>query len=31
VEIFLNDGRRIRLGTDEPELLRKAILTAQQP
>jgi hypothetical protein len=29
VEIFVNDGRRLRLGTDEPELLRKAILTAQ--
>jgi len=29
VEIFMNDGRRLRLGTDEPELLRKAILTAQ--
>ena len=29
VEIFLSDGRRLRIGTDEPELLRKAILTAK--
>jgi hypothetical protein len=29
VEIFMSDGRRLRIGTDEPELLRKAILTAQ--
>jgi hypothetical protein len=29
VEIFMSDGRRLRIGTDEPELLRKAILTAK--
>ncbi len=29
VEIFMRDGRRLRIGTDEAELLRKAILTAQ--
>jgi len=29
VEIFMSDGRRLRIGTDEPELLHKAILTAQ--
>jgi hypothetical protein len=29
IEIFMSDGRRLRIGTDEPELLRKAILTAQ--
>lgn len=29
VEIFMKDGRRLRIGTDEPELLRKAILTAR--
>jgi len=25
----MSDGRRLRIGTDEPELLRKAVLTAQ--
>lgn len=30
VEIFMSDGRRLRLGTDEPELLRKVILEAQK-
>jgi hypothetical protein len=29
VEIFMSDGRRLRIGTDEPDLLRKAILTAK--
>jgi len=29
VEILMSDGRRLRIGTDEPELLRKAVLTAQ--
>ncbi len=29
VEIFMSDGRRLRIGTDEAELLRKAILTAK--
>jgi len=29
VEMFMSDGRRLRLGSDEAELLRKAILTAK--
>jgi hypothetical protein len=29
VEIFMSDGRRLRIGTDEPDLLRKALLTAK--
>jgi hypothetical protein len=29
VEIFMSDGWRLRIGTDEPDLLRKAILTAK--
>ena len=31
VEIFMNDGRRLRVGTDEPEILRKVIIEAQKP
>ena len=31
VEIFMNDGRRLRIGTDEPEILRKVIIEAQKP
>jgi len=30
VEIFMNDGRRLRLGTDEPEILRRVIIEAQK-
>jgi hypothetical protein len=29
VEIFMSDGRRLRIGTDEPDLLRMAVLTAK--
>ena len=30
VEIFMNDGRRLRLGTDEPEILRRVIIESQK-
>ncbi len=30
LEIFMKDGRRLRIGTDEPEILRKVIVEAQK-
>jgi hypothetical protein len=30
VEIFMKDGRRLRIGTDEPEILRRVIIEAQK-
>jgi hypothetical protein len=30
VEIFMKDGRRLRIGTDEPEILRRVIIEAKK-